>query len=177
MQGLIINCDYAKIYMYSHVMYIVLYAATVVLNSSVGMRQACPGEMVTYTCNVNQGFFLDWIVEPFLPTTARIQFTSTTPTGSRLDCNSVASVWCEDFNFVATLTNIANPTVVFATTRADMTSTLTFTAAATLNGTVVLCRGATAVGFPITNNSLNVAGTPIMHIMLCFLVFSMGSSN
>ena len=139
-------------------MYVVLYAATVVLDSSVGMRQACSGEMVTYTCTVNQGFALDWIVEPFLPTSARIQFTSTTPTGSRLDCNSVASVRCEDFDFMATLTNTANPTVVFATTLADMTSTLTFTATTRLNGTVVQCRGTTAAGFPITNTSLNVAG-------------------
>ena len=76
-----------------------------------------------------------------------------------MDCNSVASVRCEDFDFVANLTNIANLTVVFATTQADMTSTLTFTAAAILNGTVMQCRGATAAGFPITNSSLNVAGT------------------
>ena len=38
------------------------YAATVILNSSVGARQACPGQMVTYTCTVNQGAILDWIV-------------------------------------------------------------------------------------------------------------------
>ena len=37
-------------------------AATVVLD----FRQACSGEMLTYTCAVNQGFALDWIVEPFL---------------------------------------------------------------------------------------------------------------
>ena len=141
---------------------IVLYTATVVLDSSVGMRRACPGEMVTYTCTVTQGFQLDWIVEPFLPTTARIQFTSTTPTGSRLDCSGVTAVQCEDFLFVATLTNTANPNVVMTTTLADMTSTLTFAAAARLNGTIVQCRGSTAVGFPIVNNSLNIAGTSML---------------
>ena len=145
-------------------MYVVLYTATVVLNSSVGMRQACPAKMVTYTCTVTQGFFLDWIVEPFLPASARILFRSTDTIGSRLDCNRVASVQCEDFDFVTTLTNTANPNVVMTTTLADMTSTLTFTAAARLNGTVVQCRGSTAAGFPLVNNSLNVAGAPIIHV-------------
>ena len=141
---------------------IILCAATVVLDSSVGMRGACPGEMVTYTCTVNQGFQLDWIVEPFLPTSARIQFTSTTSIGSRLDCSGVASVRCEDFDFVATLTATVNPNVVMSTTLVDMTSTLTFSAASRLNGTVVQCRGSTAVGFPIVNNSLNIAGTSVL---------------
>ena len=141
----------------------VLYAAaTVVLDSSVGMRQACPEEMVTYTCTVNQGFLLEWIVEPFFPTRARIQFTSTTATESSLNCNNVAAVQCDDFNFVAILTNTANPSVVMSTTLADMTSTLTFTATARLNGTVVQCRGTTADGFPTANRILNVAGASLL---------------
>ena len=122
------------------------------------MRGACPGEMLTYTCTVNQGFLLDWIVEPFLPASARILFTSIDTIGSRLDCNSVATVQCEDFDFVATLTDTANPNVVMTTTLADITSMLTFTAAARLNGTVVQCRGSTAVDFTIANRMLNVAG-------------------
>ena len=130
----------------------------------MGMRGACPGEIVTYTCTVIQGFFLDWIVEPFLPASARILFRNTDTIGSRLDCNSVAFVQCEDFDFVTTLTDTTNPTVVMRTTLADMISTLTFTAAARLNGTVVQCRGSTADGFPIVNNSLNVAGAPIIHV-------------
>ena len=106
---------------------ITLYAAqTVVLDSSVGMRGACSGEMVTYTCTVNRGFQLDWIVEPFLPA-ERIQFTTTNTIGRRLNCSSVATVRCVDFDFVATLTNTANPTVVSGTTLADMTSPLAFT--------------------------------------------------
>ena len=119
---------------------------------------ACPGERVTYTCTVNQGFFLDWIVEPFLPTSARIQFMSTASIGSRLDCNNVASIQCVDFNFVATLTNTTNPTDVSGTTLADMTSTLTFPATATLNGTVVQCRGSTETEFPTVSRTLNVTG-------------------
>ena len=119
---------------------------------------ACPGERVTYTCTVNQGFFLDWIIEPFLPTSARIQFRSTASIGSRLDCNNAASVQCEDFDFVATLTNTANPNVVSGTTLADMTSTLTFPATARLNGTVVQCRGSTETEFPTVSRTLNVTG-------------------
>ena len=154
-------CDHTKICMCSDV-HCLVCAATLVLDSSVGMRQACPGEMVTYTCTVNQGFQLDWIVEPFLPTTARIQFTSIAPIGSSLNCSIVAAVRCEDFEFVATLTNTANPTVVMGTTLADMTSTLTFTATARLNGTAVQCRGATVVGFPMVNISLNIAGVFVL---------------
>ena len=129
----------------------------------MGMRGACPAEIVTYTCTVTQGFQLDWIVEPFLPTTARIQFTSTAPIGSRLDCNAVASVRCEDFQFVATLTAAVNPNVVMRTTLVDMTSTLAFSATSRLNGTVVQCRGSTAAGFPKVNSTFNVAGTFIFY--------------
>ena len=157
----IFNTDLAKQSYYNYT-YFPVCAASVVLNSSMGMRGACPGETVTYTCAVNQGFVLEWIVEPFLPTSARIQFTTTTDIGSRLDCNSVAAVQCEDFNFVATLTATANPTVVMTTTLADMTSTLTFTATARLNGTVVQCRGTTADGLLIANRMLNVAGAFIL---------------
>ena len=120
---------------------------------------ACPGEMVTYTCTVRQGAILDWIVEPFLNGSTRIRFLlSSTPTGSSVDCNDVAAVQCEDFNFVATLTNTANPMAVMSATVADMTSTLTFTAAVRLNGTVVQCRGTTAEEFPTANHTLNIAG-------------------
>ena len=124
----------------------------------MGMRQACPGEVVTYTCNVTQGFLLDWIVEPFISSSDFIRFTLT---GSRLDCNDVTAVQCTDFEFVATLTNTANPTVVMGTTLADMTSTMTFTATSRLNETVVQCRGITADASPITNRTLIVAGTSV----------------
>ena len=136
----------------------------------MGMRGACPGEMVTYTCSVTQGFQLDWIFEPFLPTTAQILFTSTTSIGSRLDCNAVTSVRCEDFQFVATLTATVNPNVVMRTTLADMTSTLTFTATSRLNGTVVQCRGQTAVGFPINSSTVDVAGAPMLFWSFAVLV-------
>ena len=132
-----------------------LFAVTIVLDSSV----ACPGEMVTYTCTVKQGAILDWIVEPFLNGSTRIRFLlSSTPIGSSVDCNNVAAVQCEDFNFAATFTNISNPMTIMSATVADMTSTLTFTATTRLNGTVVQCRGTTAEEFPIANRTLNIAG-------------------
>ena len=120
--------------------------------------------MVTYTCTVNQGFLLEWIVEPFILDNTDIEFTSTDTIGRCFDCNNVAAVQCADLNFVATLTNTVNPNVVRTTTLADITSTLTFTAAVRLNGTVVQCRGSTAVGFPVVNDTLHVAGLSMMHI-------------
>ena len=135
-----------------------LCVATVVLDSSVSMRGVCPGEMVTYTCTVTQGVVLDWIVEPFLPRSARIQFTSADTIGRSFDCNDVAAVQCADFDFVATLTNIANPTASVA----DITSTLTVTATSRLNGTVVQCRGTTADATLMNNSILNVAGVSML---------------
>ena len=144
-------------------MYIFLYKATVVLDSSVGMSQACPGEMVTYTCTVNQGAVLEWIVEPFISGNDTILFLSTTPTGRNVNCSDVAAVQCADFNFVATLTNTSNSTTVMSTTLADMTSTLTFNATARLNGTVVQCRGETGDGtMVLANSTINVAGTFVL---------------
>ena len=141
-------------------------AQTVVLDSSVGTtRQACPGEMVTYTCTVRQGFLLEWIVEPFISRSDPVRLLlDTTPILSRLDCNNVTAVRCEDFDFVTTLTNTANPTVVSGTPLADMTSTLTFTATDSLNGTVVECRGSTASGFPINSSTFNLAGVFMLAI-------------
>ena len=128
----------------------------------MGLRQACPFEMVTFTCTVTQGFRLDWIVEPFIPDGDPLQFTSTTPISTSRDCNDVTPPQCDNIDFVANLTNTANPNVVSGTTLADITSTLTFNATASLDGTVVQCRGGTADGFPVTNTTLNVAGTALL---------------
>ena len=139
-------------------------AATVALDSSVGMRGTCPGETVTYTCTVNQGFLLEWIVEPFLYGSTHIRFAlGSTPLGSSVDCNGVSPPQCDNIDFVATFTNTANRTTVQGGTLADMTSTLTIAATVRLNGTVVQCRGTTAVGFPVVNNTLCVPGAAIMH--------------
>ena len=123
------------------------------------MRQACPGEMVTYTCTVNQGIALEWVVEPFISGNDTLLFASTTSTGRSVNCNDFAAVQCAEFNFVATFTNTANPMTVMSTTLADMTSTLTFNTMSRLHGTVVQCKGETADGIMIiANSTLNVAG-------------------
>ena len=139
----------------------------------MGMRQACPGETVTYTCTVTRGFLLGWIVEPFISGNDPIQFTSTTDMRI-VNCNNFATVHCTDFNFVATLINIANMMVMGTTILADMTSNLTFTATVRLNGTVVQCRGSTAVGFPVVNNTLHVAG--VSTVLFC-VIYSWVSNN
>ena len=147
---------------YVHVHFLVA-AQTVGLDSSVSMRQACPGEMVTYTCTVNQGAVLEWIVEPFISGNDTVLFLSTTPTGSSVNCNNVAAVQCADFNFVATLTNTANSTTVMSNTLADMTSTLAFNATSRLGGTVVQCRGEIGDGtMVLANSTINVAGTFVL---------------
>ena len=137
---------------------LIFYAASVVLNSSMGMRQVCPGEMVTYTCTVNQGFALDWIVEPFISIGDPIRFVlDSTPVGRSVDCKGVTPPQCSNITFVAIFTNNANRITVTSGPVADMTSTLTITAAVRLNGTVVQCRGATESAVT-RNTTLNIAG-------------------
>ena len=145
----------------------VLYTATVMLDSSVNTtRRPCSGEMVTYTCTVTQGFALEWIVEPFISVSDTIQFVlDTTPIRTSVDCNGVTPPQCSNITFVATFTNTANHMTITSGPVADMTSTLTITAAVRLNGTVVQCRGSTAAPTPIVNSStLNVAGAPVLQI-------------
>ena len=140
-----------------------IHAATVVLNSSVGVRGVCPGEMVTYTCTVIQGIGLDWIVEPFISGSTCIRFVlGSTPLGRRVDCNGVSPTQCDNIDFVATFTNTANPMTVMNTNVTDITSTLTITATASLNGRVVQCRGSTASGNPMNSSSLNITGDSML---------------
>ena len=108
---------------------------------------------------------MNWIVEPFLLSSTCIRFSNTDSTGNHFDCNGVSAVNCANFDFVATLTNSATVTGAIV---ADITSTLTFTTAVRLNGTVVQCRGTTADGFPITNRTLNVAGAASMLLVLLY---------
>ena len=94
------------------------------------------------------------------------------PIGSSLDCSSVSTVNCADLDFVATLTNLTNPTTVAGGTVADMTSTLAFTATLRLNGTVVQCRGTTADGFLTANRVLSVAGALMLQYCVMLPIFS-----
>ena len=126
--------------------------ATITLTSTLDGRQAaCPGEVVTYICNVTQGFLIGWNAAPVLDA-ALVQFA---PTDSRiLGCSNFSAVQCDGFDFLATLTNIG-PVQSGA---ADMTSTFRFTATAGLNGTVVECSSTTSPPTPSERHMFTVAG-------------------
>ena len=124
----------------------------------MGMRWACPGETVTYTCTVNQGTFLDWIVEPFINDSDPVRFSTTATTGTSFDCSGVVAIQCAEFDFVATLTNITNSIAILE----NFTSTLTFTATSRLNGTVVQCRGTVDPMPIISRSTLYLAGISLL---------------
>ena len=131
-------------------------AATITLTSTLDGRQtACPGEVVTYTCSVTQAVLIDWIAEPFIGESSRLQFSRSTPAEDRIiDCSDSSTVPCADLDYQATLTSVGPAQGGFA----DMTSTFRFTASARVNGTVVQCRGSTATGVQMANSTLIVAG-------------------
>ena len=137
-------------------MHFVLNAATTLASSVDGRRSACPGERVTYTCTLTQVAVLDWTAEPFISTSNRRQFSTTTPPEKRvLTCSdSTSDVNCTGFDYHATLTRISAMQNGFA----DMISTFTFTASARVNGTVVQCRGLTATEHQMASQILNVTG-------------------
>ena len=124
----------------------------------MSMRQVCPGEMVTYTCTVNQGTALEWIVEPFIIDGDSVRFTTAATTGTSFDCSGVAAVQCAEFNFVATLTRITNSIAILE----NFTSTLAFTATSRLNRTVVQCRGTVDPMPIISSSTLYVAGISLL---------------
>ena len=108
-------------------------AAEVTLVSSVeqdGRTAACPGELVTFTCTVTQGFSLNW---------ASTAFTScgSTPTYLLAPGTSVGSTSvCGSFK--ANLSVIANVIQVGQARVGDMTSTLSPTTTVS-PGTLVTC--------------------------------------
>ena len=129
-----------------------LPVATSSLSSTLDGRQAaCPGEVVTYTCNVTQGFLIGWGATPVLDA-ALVQFAPTDP--RILGCSNVSSIQCDDFDFQATLTSVGT----VSSGQADMTSTFRFTATVGLNGTVVECTRTTSPSTPSANQTLIITG-------------------
>ena len=123
------------------------------LSSTLDGRQAaCPGEVVTYTCNVTQGFLIGWGATPVLDA-ALVQFAPSDP--RILGCSNVTAIQCGDFDFQATLTSVGTVSMIGA---ADMTSTFRFTARAGLNGRVVECTGTTSPPTPSESYTFTVAG-------------------
>ena len=126
--------------------------ATITLTSSV-VGQACPGEVVTYTCMVDQAAIVGWTAAPVLTDPTAVLFVVTADQTTR-DCSAISSIQCSDLDFYANFTNIS----AVQNGVADLNSTFRFTARAELNGTVVQCTAATASDAPRANQSLIVAG-------------------
>ena len=119
------------------------------------MGQACPGEVVTYTCMVNQAATVGWTAAPVLTDPTAVLFVATAPSDQTTrDCSDISFIQCSDLDFYANFTNISS----VQNGVADLNSTFRFTARAELNGTVVQCTAATASDAPRANQSLIVAG-------------------
>ena len=120
--------------LYTHTHTTFLAAAEVTLVSSVeqdGRTTACPGEVVTFTCTVTQGVFLNW---------ASTAFTScdSTPTYTlHIDTSVGSTSVCGSFR--ANLTAITNITGEGQSLQADFISTLSPTTTTVLPGTVITC--------------------------------------
>ena len=100
--------------------------ATVTLTSTLDGRQAaCSGEVVTYTCTALRTTVVSWIT---LPDVDGVDYFPSSPIRLRV---------FGDFQLALTnkVPDPTNPAL------ADLTITLTVTATADRNGTVVECRG------------------------------------
>ena len=81
--------------------------------------EACPGEVVTYTCQVS-GVVLTWIVEPYIPEAAAVSFSTADTAGNTL---------------------VAIPEAVrVLTSTSPLRSTLTLNPTDDLMSTAVVCR-------------------------------------
>ena len=119
------------------------------------MGQACSGEVVTYTCLVEQAATVGWTATPVLTDPTAVLFVATAPSNQRTrDCSTISSIQCTDLDFYANFTNIST----IQNGLADLTSTFRFTARPGLNGTVVQCMAATENSAPRANQSLIVKG-------------------
>ena len=98
------------------------------LTSSVeqdGRQAACPGEVVTFTCMVTDGSFLQWIAEPFI--NGSVIFTTINKAGDVQDPTPQIHIVLIEINRTNDL-RLRN-----------YISTLTVNATTALNGTVIQC--------------------------------------
>ena len=114
---------------------------------------ACPGEMVTYTCMVDQGATIGWTAAPVLTDSTAVQFLATSDQRAR-GCSAVSSIQCTDLDFHATFRTLS----AVQNGLADLTSTFSFTATAELNRTIVICSATTENNAPSASQNLNIAG-------------------
>ena len=127
--------------------------------------------MVTYDCDFEMGIALEWILEPYFPRSDPIRFLASQPIGTTVDCNDATTVQCVDINFVANLTNVANPMTVEAAMVFDMNSTLTIYAAPGLNVSMLQCKGTVQTGGVIIENiTLNFSGAFMLYYDVCWAI-------
>ena len=94
----------------------------------------CPQDSVTFTCTVDRGVDLEWIAEPFFTNQQnQVLFLHTD-----LETDPTRTVTSSGVTFHAVLTH-ADP-VPGSTEFFTLQSTLSTTASATTNGTVIVCR-------------------------------------
>ena len=93
----------------------------------------CPQDTVTFTCTVDRGVGLEWIAEPFI--TDEQNQVAFIP--SDLETDPTRTVTSNGVTFHAVLTH-ANP-VPGSGGLFTLQSTLSTTASATTNGTVIVC--------------------------------------
>ena len=124
------------------------------LTSSVeqdGRQAACPGEVVTFTCMVNEASRLRWIAEPFIPQSDPIDFISAATAG--------AMAVDDSGQFRAVLVSIVHTEGGLS----DFNSKLTVTASGsgTLSGTEIQCSGRqdTSSTIIMMSRTLIIAGT------------------
>ena len=110
-----------------------------------GRQAACPGEEVTFTCNVTESVRLRWIAEPFIMQSDLVQFSPAAMDGDM--------VMDPSGQFTAVLDSITLSGGV-----ADFTSRLIVTASVSgqLNGAVVQCSGQPST---MMSRPLIIAGT------------------
>ena len=94
---------------------------------------ACPQGTVTFTCTVDRGVDLEWIADPFFTQQNQVLFLHTD-----LETDPTRTVTSSGVTFHAVLTH-ADP-VPGSTEFFTLQSTLSTTASATTNGTVIVCQ-------------------------------------
>ena len=109
-----------------------------------GRQAACPGEEVTFTCNVTGAAGLQWDILSLLSDPIRIRFTL----GDIR--NNISTRMDSSGRFTAVLTSVMQNGLF-----GDLTSQLMVTVSVMLNGTLVECSDAHSIS---VNTTLNVAG-------------------
>ena len=94
----------------------------------------CPQDTVTFTCTVDRGVVLEWIAEPFI--TDEQNQVAFIP--ADLETDPTRTVSSSGVTFHAVLTHADS--VPGSTEFFTLQSTLSTTASATTNGTVIVCR-------------------------------------